>query len=121
MQSPNSLILRCGAKRSLEGRTTLLQAALCLGLAQPALAEGIPRAELKSGFEQMGPQSQGMQRDDTLNPAMLWVAEGRRLWAADPGTGKPSCAGCHGDAAASMRAAAASHPKIDEASGKPID
>jgi L-cysteine S-thiosulfotransferase len=69
----------------------------------------------------MGPETQGMQRDDTLNPGMLWVADGRRLWSSDPGTGKPSCAGCHGPAEDSMKGVAARHPRIDEASGQPID
>jgi sulfur-oxidizing protein SoxA len=68
----------------------------------------------------MGPETQGMQRDDTLNPAMLWVAEGRRMWSANPDTGKPSCAGCHGEVER-LTGAAAAHPKIDEATGRPID
>jgi L-cysteine S-thiosulfotransferase len=87
----------------------------------PAAGQTIPQAERRSGFDQMGPETQGMQRDDTLNPAMLWVAEGRRLWSADPGTGKPSCAGCHGAAEDSMGTAAARHPRIDDATGRPID
>jgi L-cysteine S-thiosulfotransferase len=69
----------------------------------------------------MGPETQGMQRDDTLNPAMLWVAEGRRLWSADPGTGKPACAGCHGAAEDTMKGAAAAYPKINGTTGQPID
>jgi sulfur-oxidizing protein SoxA len=94
---------------------------LCLLLSLPALAQGIPPAERRSGFDTMGPETQRMQRDDTLNPAMLWVAEGGRIWTTDPPTGKPACAGCHGDAAQSMKGAAAAHPKLDAANGRPID
>jgi len=28
----------------------------------------------------MGASTQAMQRDDALNPAMLWVLEGEQLW-----------------------------------------
>lgn len=90
-------------------------------LVTAAAAQSIPPADRRSGFDQMGRETQGMQRDDTLNPAMLWVAEGRRMWSADPGTGKPSCAGCHGAAEERMTGAAAAFPKIDEATGRPID
>jgi L-cysteine S-thiosulfotransferase len=92
-----------------------------LAFAPAAAADGIPPAARRSGVEQMGPETQGMQRDDTLNPAMLWVAEGRRLWSADPGTGKPACAGCHGAAEDTMKGVAARYPRIDEQSGRPID
>jgi L-cysteine S-thiosulfotransferase len=97
-------------------------AALCAVLgASPAMADGIPPAERRSGFDTMGPETQAMQRDDTRNPAMLWVLEGSRLWRADPGGGKPSCAGCHGEAETGMKGVAAMFPKLDAASGKPID
>jgi L-cysteine S-thiosulfotransferase len=96
-------------------------AALALLVCAPALAQGLPPTDLRSGFDQMGPETQGMQREDSRNPAMLWVLEGSRLWSNDPGTGKPACAGCHGDATDTMRGVAASYPKIDGASGQPID
>jgi L-cysteine S-thiosulfotransferase len=94
---------------------------LLAAAALPAFAQGIAPADRRSGFEQMGPETQGMQRDDTLNPAMLWVADGRRLWSADPGAGKPACAGCHGAAEESMKAVAAGYPKMDPTTGRPID
>lgn len=92
-----------------------------LAFSFPAQADGIAPADRKSGFEHMGPETQGMQRDDTLNPAMLWVAEGRRLWSAEPGTGKPACGGCHGAAEDSMKGVAARYPQMDESTGRPID
>ncbi|MGL4637228.1 MAG: sulfur oxidation c-type cytochrome SoxA [Beijerinckiaceae bacterium] len=91
------------------------------GLSAEVSAQGIPPAERRSGFDQMGADPQGMQRDDTRNPAMLWVLEGSRHWVADPGTGKPACAGCHNDAAESMKGVAARYPAFDQSAGKPID
>jgi L-cysteine S-thiosulfotransferase len=109
-------------------------AALCAALgASPAIGEGIPPGERRSGFDTMGPETQGMQRDDTRNPAMLWVLEGSRLWRAPPEAGKEggkeggkeagkqACAGCHGDAERTMAGAAARYPQIDAASGRLID
>jgi L-cysteine S-thiosulfotransferase len=102
--------------------TALRRIALALALScAPALADSIAPADRKSGFDTMGPETQGMQRDDTRNPAMLWVLEGERLWRAEPGAGKPACAGCHGAAETGMKGVAASFPKLDEATGRPID
>ena len=70
-------------------------------------AEPIPPADRRSGFDQMGPGIQAMQRDDDTNPAMLSVADGAKLWTAVPATGRPACAGCHGEAAASTKDVAA--------------
>jgi sulfur-oxidizing protein SoxA len=86
-----------------------------------SLAADIPPAERRSGFDFMSPATQAMQKDDTLNPAMLWVAEGEAQWNEAPETAAKSCAGCHGDAATSMRGVAARYPAFDEAGGKPID
>jgi sulfur-oxidizing protein SoxA len=67
----------------------------------------------RSGFDDMSPQVQAMQRDDAVNPAMLWVKEGEAMWGRD-------CARCHGDAATSMRGVAARYPAFDAASQRPI-
>jgi sulfur-oxidizing protein SoxA len=80
----------------------------------------VAAAERRSGFDFMSPATQEMQREDALNPAMLWVAEGEAQWETAPANGK-SCAGCHGDATASMRGVAAGYPAFDERSGKAID
>ncbi len=80
-----------------------------LPLCLPAAA-----AERRSGFDDMAPQTQAMQRDDSANPGMLWVLEGEALWAR-------GCASCHGDAALSMRGVAARYPAWDAATGAPID
>ena len=68
----------------------------------------------RSGADDMAPALQAMQRDDTQNPAMLWVAEGEQLW-------RNECASCHKDAAISMRGAATRHPAFDPAAGTPVN
>jgi len=73
--------------------------------AQPALD---PR---RSGFDFMSPATQAMQRDDSANPAFLWVEDGRRRFEAD-------CQGCH--AVASLRGVAARYPAWDGASAQPL-
>lgn len=78
-------------------------------------------AERRSGFDFMSPATQEMQREDALNPAMLWVAEGEAQWNESPSSTAKSCAGCHGDATTSMRGVAARYPAYDERSGKAID
>ena len=77
-----------------------------------ALATGIAQADpRRSGFDAMSPSTQALQRDDTQNPAMLWVADGEQRFAAD-------CQRCHG--VASMRGVAARYPAWDAASSKPV-
>jgi sulfur-oxidizing protein SoxA len=75
----------------------------------------------RSGFDFMTPQVQAMQRDDALNPAMLWVMDGEALWTAKAGSSERSCASCHGAVASSMRFVAARYPAFDEPSRRPVD
>lgn len=82
-----------------------------------ALAGGDER---KSGADFMSASTQAMQRDDTQNPAMLWVGDGAALWTAKAGNGK-SCAGCHGDATVSMKGVAARYPSLDGHSKRVIN
>lgn len=98
----------------------IFRVAALLLLSLPVAAADIPAAERRSGFDFMSRETQEMQREDALNPAMLWVAEGEVQWSEVPGNGK-SCAGCHGDATASMRGVAAGYPAFDERSGKAMD
>ncbi|MEC4719973.1 sulfur oxidation c-type cytochrome SoxA [Noviherbaspirillum sp. CPCC 100848] len=69
----------------------------------------------------MSRSTQEMQRDDSQNPAMLWVQEGEALWNRNAGRADRSCASCHGDATTSMRGVAARHPALDAASRKPLN
>jgi L-cysteine S-thiosulfotransferase len=75
-------------------------------------------AQKTSGFEAMSPALQAMQRDDSQNPAMLWVQDGAQLWARGASR---SCASCHGDAAQSMRGVAARYPAFDTRTAKPLN
>jgi len=96
------------------------RAALALALvALPALAQqrAIPLSELKSGSAFLGADLISLQKDEFANPATLWLERGEKLWSEPAGTKKQSCAGCHKDAAASMRGVAARYPKVD-ASGR---
>ena len=65
----------------------------------------------RSGFDDMSPSTQALQRDDTLNPAMLWVQDGEQRFNTD-------CQRCH--AAQSLRGAAARHPAWDALLGQPL-
>lgn len=73
----------------------------------------------RSGSEYMGASTQAMQRDDTLNPAMLWISGGEAQWSAAAGKSGKSCASCHGEANRSMRGVAARYPAF-HAAGKAI-
>lgn len=89
--------------------------AICVGiLAQPVLAQ-----EQRSGFDDMSVDIQEMQQDDFLNPGMLWVSEGEKLWEEAPANG-PSCAECHGQPE-EMAGVAARYPSWDEASAEAVD
>lgn len=84
------------------------------------LAAAAAAQERRSGFDDMGPGTQAMQRDDTANPGMLWVLEGEALWSRKAGPAARACADCHG-AASAMRGVAARYPAHDAASGQPVD
>ncbi len=99
-------------------RLALCVMALLVGAVQGAEPVGDGR---RSGFDDMGAGTQAMQRDDSLNPGMLWVLQGEQAWSrADRAEGR-SCAGCHGDARRSMRGVAARYPAFDATLQQPID
>jgi L-cysteine S-thiosulfotransferase len=52
---------------------------------------------------------------------MLWVLDGDELRRRPAPCGEPACAGCHGEAATSMRGVAAHYPAFDAGAGRPID
>ena len=94
-----------------------------LGLALLACSMALNAAadERKSGTHFMGAATQAIQRDDTQNPAMLWVGDGDALWQAKAGQSDKSCASCHGDAKTSMRGVAARFPAFDTHKQLPIN
>jgi sulfur-oxidizing protein SoxA len=91
-----------------------------IAIAASALAAEIPRAERRSGYNFMSPETRAMQDDDTANPGQLWVLEGAGLWARKTGAAGRACADCHGDARLSMKGVAARHPAFDSGRGRPI-
>ena len=99
-------------------------AALLLGAALgPALAaSGADAADpRRSGLDFMSPALQALQRDDSQNPAMIWVEDGAALWRTPAGTAATSCADCHGEASQSMAGVAARYPAWDTTSGQPTN
>ena len=85
-----------------------------LGLAIAAAAESDAPRPRKSGADFMGESTRAMQRDDTQNPAMLWVGDGEALWRTKAGAGNKACADCHGRADAAMRGVAATYPRFQQ-------
>ena len=74
-----------------------------------------------SGLDDMSPALQALQRDDSQNPAFLFVQDGAALWRATAGKAANACADCHGDAARSMSGVAARYPAWDDASTGPLN
>jgi L-cysteine S-thiosulfotransferase len=75
----------------------------------------------RSGFEDMSPQSQALQKDDTANPGMLSVLDGEALWSTKAGSAGKSCADCHQDATTSMKGVAARYPAFSAEHNRPLD
>jgi sulfur-oxidizing protein SoxA len=73
----------------------------------------------RSGFDDMSPATQAMQRDDLQNPGMLWVQDGAALWAKPLSSERKACAGCH--TVASMRGVAARYPAFDAVLQRPVN
>ena len=93
-------------------------AALVVGVV--AQDRPIAERELRQGSSFASDEVRNLQADDFANPGMLWVSRGEALWRAAPAGGQ-ACAGCHGDASASMRGVAARYPRIDTASRELLD
>jgi sulfur-oxidizing protein SoxA len=95
--------------------------ALLVFLMGAAGAQTPPQKDTRrSGFEGMGASTQAMQKDDALNPAMLWVKDGEALWKQAAGAGSKACASCHAAAPDSMRGVAARYPAFDAMLGRPL-
>ena len=101
----------------MRGRPLALAAfaAVLLGCATPASID-----TRRSGFEDMGAATQAMQRDDSMNPAMLFVLEGEQLWRRAPSSSARSCASCHGESDA-MKGVAARYPAWDGVLARPVN
>jgi sulfur-oxidizing protein SoxA len=96
------------------GRAGLRQALLAAALGWGAATAGseAPAADpRRSSFLEMSPATQALQRDDSLNPGLLWLQGGEQDFARD-------CKRCHDPGA--MRGVAARYPAWDERLGKPL-
>lgn len=91
--------------------------AMLLGCSTPAPSTD-PR---RSGFADMGEQTQAMQRDDSANPALLWVQDGLAAWNAAQGPQAKACVSCHAAAESSMRGVAARYPVWDSLLRRPVN
>ena len=115
--------MRRRAVRGVVRLATALLAAGCASLAfGAALSERpIPPELLKNGSAFTSEANRSLQADDFANPGMLWVERGAKLWSETAGKSGKSCASCHGDAAQSMKGAAARYPQIDAASARLVN
>jgi sulfur-oxidizing protein SoxA len=86
-----------------------------------APAAEIAAGERRSGYEFMSAETRAMQDDDVTNPAVLSLLDGEELWNRKAGAAGQACAGCHGDARASMKGVAARYPAWDAAAGRPVN
>jgi L-cysteine S-thiosulfotransferase len=85
--------------------------ALCLALAMPKAFSQPSGTARQDGSAYMSDDLRRMQRDDSQNPGMLWVAIGRTQWQQSPATEIRSCAGCH---QAGLKGVAARYPALAE-------
>ncbi|MCY1164285.1 SoxAX cytochrome complex subunit A [compost metagenome] len=109
--------------KALRGRVFLLALAIIASSQQAAGADAqsSPASDpRRSGFEFMGPSTQAMQKDDALNPGMLWVKDGEALWQKTAGLSGKACVSCHAAAASSMKGVAARYPAFDDALKRPV-
>jgi L-cysteine S-thiosulfotransferase len=99
---------------------TVCIAALLVATAA-ARATEIPLDQRRSDSEFISADTRAMQNDDTANPGMLAVLDGETAWNEKAGASNKSCADCHGDAAVSMKGAAARYPSFAPELGRPVD
>lgn len=83
-----------------------MRLALAALLAVPGALQAAPPV---SGFSYLSDDLKRLQRDAFANPGLFWIERGARLWSQPT----KSCAGCHGDAARSMRGVATRYPAYD--------
>jgi L-cysteine S-thiosulfotransferase len=82
---------------------------ILVGVASANSAFAEPR---RSGYEDMAPSTQALQKDDTQNPAWLWLKDGERAFNKD-------CTACHG--VQKLRGVAATYPRFDAITKKPVN
>ena len=82
---------------------------------------GHPLDEVRSGWLYRTKETRELESDSFQNPGMLYVQRGEEVWKTVDGKAGKSCASCHNDAAKSMKNIAASYPKWDPETKRPIN
>jgi sulfur-oxidizing protein SoxA len=72
----------------------------------------IAPSQLRSGKDFVSPETRAQQEDLAVNPGMLWVEQGEKLWREGAGAEGKSCASCHGEAS-TLAGVAARYPAYD--------
>lgn len=98
---------------------------MCVIASTPVIAQeprsgSIPANELRSGKAFVSPATQAQQDDLTVNPGMLWVEQGQKLWHESADSGGKSCAACHGEPPA-MKGVATRYPLYDPRLGRLVN
>src|SRR5581483_2448039 len=83
-------------------------------------ARAIPLPQLRSGKEFVSAETRAQQDDLTVNPGMLWVDQGEKLWREPAGPAGRSCASCHGEPS-SLTGAATRYPAYDAGAQRLLD
>ena len=110
----------CSRKR----RRYLVLAALigafpALGIGEE-LTRAIALSELRSGKQFVSAETRNSEEDLTVNPGMLWVEEGEKLWRQGVGPMGRSCAACHGEPAR-LAGVAGRYPLYDAGTQRIMD
>ena len=74
--------------------------------------------DIRSGYTYATAATRGIQDEDIMNPAMLWVDQGEDLWSKVDGEAGKACANCHNDAAKTMGTVGARYPVFEPSIGK---
>lgn len=119
LRKPNARPSRCDELMRLSLWLVVLLLMPGAGVVTSAIAADADSR--KSGFDFMRPATQALQKDDSQNPAMLWVKDGEAHWSVAQGSSKKSCANCHGDARKTMRGVAARYPAFSTALKRPLN
>ena len=90
----------------------------------PPSPETPPRAiapqDLRSGSAFLAPETLAQQNDLTVNPGMLWVEQGLKLWGQPAGNSGKACVTCHG-APESLKGVTARYPVVDTAANRVLN
>ncbi len=76
--------------------------------------------EVVSGYNFSEPSTRSIQDDDFLNPGMLWVENGEKIWNKKEGNNKKACFSCHGSSS-NMKGVSLKYPKIFKENKKLIN